>query len=180
MTRLFTQAVAAAAGPAAQLFAAIKGSVGMVPNAYAAIGSNSPVALEAALQLDGALRKGSLSAQDIEVIKLAVSQDAGCDYCLAAHTLAGRKARLSPEAMIQLRKGEATGDARVDALATFAHLLVQSRGTVPESVVQAVRAAGVTDAQIVDTLLAIASITFTNLFNRVNDTVLDFPPAPAV
>ena len=38
---------------------------------------------------------------------------------------------------------------------------------------------GVTDAQVVDTLLAIASITFTNLFNRVNDTVLDFPPAPA-
>ncbi len=180
MTRLFTQAVADATGPAAPLFAAIKGSVGMVPNAYAAIGSNSPVALDAALQLDGALRQGSLSARDIEVIKLAVSQDAGCDYCLAAHTLAGRKAKLSAEAMIQLRKGEATGDARVDALATFAHLLVQSRGTVPEAAVQAVRAAGVSDAQIVDTLLAIASITFTNLFNRVNDTVLDFPPAPAV
>jgi len=179
MTRLLTQPVAEATGHAAQLFAAIKGAVGMVPNAYAAIGSNSPLALEAALNLDGALRKSSLSAQDIEVIKLAVSQDAGCDYCLAAHTLAGRKAKLSGEAMIALRKGEATGDARVDALAAFAHRLVQSSGTVPEEVVAAVRAAGVTDAQVVDTLLAIASITFTNLFNRVNDTVLDFPPAPA-
>lgn len=180
MTRLFNLPVAEATGHAAQLFTAIKGAVGMVPNAYAAIGSNSPVALEAALNLDGALRKSSLSAQDIEVVRLAVSQDAGCDYCLAAHTLAGRKAKLSGEAMIALRKGEATGDARVDALATFVHRLVQSSGTVPEEVVGAVRAAGVTDAQVVDTLLAVAGITFTNLFNRVNDTVLDFPPAPQV
>jgi alkylhydroperoxidase family enzyme len=44
-------------------------------------------------------------------------------------------------------------------------------------VVAAVQTAGYSDAQIVDTLLAIASITFTNLVNRVNDTVLDFPAA---
>jgi uncharacterized protein YggE len=52
MSRLFTQAVADATGHAAQLFTAIKGAIGKVPNAYAAIGSNSPVALEAALNLD--------------------------------------------------------------------------------------------------------------------------------
>jgi alkylhydroperoxidase family enzyme len=44
-------------------------------------------------------------------------------------------------------------------------------------VVGAVKAAGYTDAQIVDSLLVITSITFTNLLNRVNDTDLDFPAA---
>ena len=180
MNRLFNQPASAATGHSAQLFGAIKGAIGVVPNAYAAIGSNSPVALEAALSLDAALKEGSLTARDIEVVKLAVSELAGCDYCLAAHTLAGRKAGLSQEAMLLLRKGEATGDARIDALTAFVRTVVGTSGTVPVEVVEAVRAAGVTDRQIVDTLLAVASITFTNLFNRVHDTVLDFPAAPEV
>jgi uncharacterized peroxidase-related enzyme len=177
MSRLYTQAVSEATGHAAQLFTAIKGAVGMVPNAYAAVGSNSPVALEAALTLDGALRKSSLSAKDIEVIKLAVSQDAQCDYCLAAHSLFAKKSGLSAEAIHGARHGTSTGDARNDALSAFAHTLVTSNGTVSQAVVDAVKAAGVSDAQITDTLLAIASITFTNLFNRVNDTPVDFPAA---
>jgi alkylhydroperoxidase family enzyme len=43
--------------------------------------------------------------------------------------------------------------------------------------VAAVQQAGDSDAQIVDTLLAITAITFTNLFNRVNVTEIDFPRA---
>jgi uncharacterized peroxidase-related enzyme len=178
MSRLHTLPVSEASGAAASLFAAIKGAIGKVPNAYATVGSNSPVALEAALNLDGALRKSSLSAKDIEVVKLAVSQDAQCDYCLAAHTLMGGKAGLSGEAILAVRHGQPSGDAHIDALAAFAHHVATTSGTVQAEVVAAVRAAGFSDAQIVDTLLAIASITFTNLLNRVNDTTLDFPPAP--
>jgi len=177
MSRLHTIAIPEATGHAAQLFTAIKGAIGMVPNAYTTVGSNSPIALEAALNLDGTLKKSSLSAREIEIVKLAISEDAGCDYCLAAHTLMGSKAGLSRPAILAVRKGEASGDARTDALATFAHALARSSGTVPAEVVAAVKAAGYSDAQIVDTLLAIASITFTNLVNRVNDTALDFPAA---
>jgi len=54
-----------------------------------------------------------------------------------------------------------------------------TRGTVPQPVVDAVKAAGYTDAQVVDTIFAITSITFTNLLNRINDTAVDFPKAPA-
>lgn len=177
MSRLFTQPVSEATGHAAQLFTAIKGAVGMVPNAYRDIGNNSPVALEAALNLDGALRKSSLSAKEVEVIKLAVSQEAGCDYCLAAHTLMGGKAGLSKDAIKGVRHNQPAGDARIDALASFAHTLVSTSGDVPAEVVLAVKQAGYSDVQIVDTLLAVASITFTNLFNRVNVTKLDFPAA---
>ena len=178
MSRLFTQPVSEATGHAAQLFTAIKGAIGKVPNAYVAVGTNSPVALEAALNLDGALRKSSLSAQEIEVVKLAVSQDALCDYCLAAHTLMGGKAGLSADAIQGVRHGRATGNARIDALASFVHAVARTSGDVPAEVVLAVKQAGYSDAQITDALLAVASITFTNLFNRVNVTALDFPPAP--
>lgn len=177
MSRLFTQPVSEATGHAAQLFTAIKGAIGKVPNAYLTLGTNSPVALEAALNLDGALKKSSLSAKEIEVVKLAVSQEAECDYCLAAHTLMGGKAGLSADAIKGVRHNQPSGDTRLDALAAFVHTVVSTSGDVPAEVVVAVKQAGYSDAQIVDALLAVASITFTNLFNRVNVTTLDFPPA---
>jgi uncharacterized peroxidase-related enzyme len=178
MSRLFNQPVDQATGEAAQLFAGIKKAVGMVPNAYAAVGNNSPLALQAVLTLEGSLGKSSLSAKDREIIKLAVSEDASCDYCLAAHTLFGKKTGLSTEQTIAARHGQASGDAKADALAAFVHTLSTTSGTVPAEAVAAVKAAGYTDQQIVDVLLTMASINFTNLFNRVNDTELDFPAAP--
>jgi len=175
MSRLHTVTPEQATGRAAELFGAIRKSMGKVPNAYVAIGANSPVALEAALNLDAALRTGSLSAQQIEVVKLAVSALAGCDYCVAAHSLAGKRAGLTVEAIQALRGNVPTGDAAIDALATFVRRAAGTSGTVPAAVLQAVKEAGYSDAQVVDALLAVASITFTNLLNRVNDTVVDFP-----
>ena len=178
MSRLSTQG-ANATGRTAELFSAIKAKLGKVPNAYDAIGSNSPVALDALLKFDAALAETSLSKQEIETIKLAVSEVAGCDYCLAAHTLMGKLAGLAPEAMLAARHGGASGNGKQDALATFVRTVVATTGTVPQAVVDAVKAAGYTDAQVVDTIFAISSITFTNLVNRINDTVVDFPQAPA-
>jgi uncharacterized peroxidase-related enzyme len=178
MSRLHTLG-SQATGRTAELFAAIKSKLGKVPNAYDAIGSNSPAALEALLNFDAKLADTSLSKQDIEVIKLAVSEVNGCDYCLAAHTLAGRAAGLSADAMLAARRGTPGGNDRLDALATFVRAVAGSRGTVDAAVVAAFKAAGHTDAQVVDTIFAISSITFTNLLNRINDTALDFPKAPA-
>jgi uncharacterized peroxidase-related enzyme len=177
MARLHTVVLSEATGRAAELFSAVKSTVGKVPNSYVGIGGNSPVALEAVLNLEASLKKSSLSTLDIEVIKLVVSQTTGCDYCLAAHTLMGKKIGMSREAILAVRQAKPSGDARNDALAKFTLHLLTTSGTVPADVVAAVKQAGVTDAQIVDLTMAVASITFTNLFNRINDTTLDFPAA---
>lgn len=178
MSRLSTLG-STATGRSAELFAAVKAKLGKLPNAYDAIGSNSPVALEALLNFDAKLADTSLSKKEIEVIKLAVSEVNGCDYCLAAHTLMGKVAGLSLEAMLAVRRGGASGDSRLDALSTFVRSVATGAGTVPPAVVDAFKSAGYGDEQIVDTIFAIASITFTNLLNRINDTTLDFPKAPA-
>ena len=39
----------------------------------------------------------------------------------------------------------------------------------------AIRDAGYSDQQLVEISLAIAVTTFTNVFNRINDTAIDFP-----
>lgn len=164
-----------ATGVTAEVFGNIKKAIGKVPNAYATIGSHSIGALQAMLQADGVVSKGSLSKQDQEAIKLAVSEAVGCDYCVAAHTLVGKMVGLTSEATRQIRAGEATGDAKRDALVHFVRGLVQSQGTVSQADYDAITAAGYTQAQLVEISLAIAVITFTNVFNRINDTVIDFP-----
>jgi uncharacterized peroxidase-related enzyme len=177
MSRLYTHAVAEATEPAATLFANIRKAAGMVPNAYLTMGSNSPATLESVLHLDAVLRRSSLSAKEIEIVKLVVSEIAACDYCLAAHTLMGKKTGLSRSAILALRHGEPSDDKRNDALASFVRTLATTRGTLPEDRLAAIRSAGFSDAQIVDITLAMAAIHITNLFNRINDTTLDFPAA---
>ena len=67
MNRLHVISAKDAAGPTADVFNSIKRSLGMVPNAFLVAGTNSPLALEAALALDAALHKASLSIKEIEI-----------------------------------------------------------------------------------------------------------------
>jgi uncharacterized peroxidase-related enzyme len=175
MSRITTPAIETATGAIAEVFAQIKKIAGGVPNTFAVIGAHGPLALKAVLQADGVLATGTLSRQDQEIIKLIVSEAAGCDYCVAAHSMLGKMAGVSPEILKQLRDGEPTGDARRDALARFVHVLARTRGTISDSAFAAIRAAGYSDAQLVDICLAIAVTAFTNVFNRINDTAIDFP-----
>src|SRR5258708_23670116 len=169
MSRINTPAVETATGATAEVYAQIKKAAGKVPNTFAAIGALAPAALNAVLAA------GSLSKQDQETIKLLVSEIAGCDYCVAAHSLLGKMAGLAPEVLKQIRAGQATGDARRDALVRFVRNLVQTRGTISEQEFSAIKAAGYTDQHLVDISLAIAVTTFTNIFNLINDTDLDVP-----
>lgn len=175
MSRIHIPALDTATGATADIYAQIKKAVGNVPNTYAAIGAHGPAALKAVLQADGVLATGSLSKQDQETIKLIVSEDAGCDYCVAAHSLLGKLTGLTPDTLKQIRAGSTTGDARRDALVRFIRLLTKTSGTIDEAEVDAIKAAGYSDAQLVDISLAIAVTVFTNVFNRINNTAIDFP-----
>jgi uncharacterized peroxidase-related enzyme len=177
MNRLNTINVADAQAETAVLFAAIKKSVGKVPNAYAAIGSSAPNVLAHVLQTGAVLKQSELSAQEQEAINLAVSEASQCDYCLAAHSMTGKMAGYSAEQIHQIRNGGLDGNPKIDALVKFALALVTSRNTLPPEAVASVKAAGYSDRQIVEAILAVSAILFTNMFNRVNDTVLDFPKA---
>ncbi|KAF1055465.1 MAG: hypothetical protein GAK43_00259 [Stenotrophomonas maltophilia] len=175
MSRLTAINPTDATGLAAELFTGIKKAVGKVPNAYAAIGTHSPESLAALLALDEVVGKTSLAKAEIEAIRLTVSAYAGCDYCVAAHSLMGKMAGLSPEALQQIRNGGAPGSERLDALTHYVRTLVSTQGTVPAAAVEALQAAGFSDRQLIEIALVIASITFTNLVNRTNDTTVDFP-----
>jgi len=174
MSRIPIPVIESATGPTAELYAQIKQAAGKVPNTFAVIGALGPAALKAILQADAVLARSSLSRQDQETIKLLVSELSGCDYCAAAHTQLAKTTGLSPAVVRQIRAGQPTGDAKRDALVHLVGELVKASGTISDQDFSTINAAGYTDQQLVDINLAIAVITFTNAFNRINNTELDY------
>ena len=175
MSRINTPSIDTATGASAEVFAQINKAAGGVPNTFAAIGALTPEALKSVLAADGVLASGTLGKKDIETIKLIVSVAAGCDYCVAAHSLLGKLAGLSPDTLRQLRAGQPTGDSKRDALASLIRTLVNTSGTLSDAQFAAIKAAGYTDAQLSEISFAVALTVFTNVFNRINDTTIDFP-----
>jgi uncharacterized peroxidase-related enzyme len=175
MSRIETPAPDTATGETAEVYARIKKLAGGVPNTFASIGAHGPAALQTMLNADAVLAGSSLTKQDQETIKLVVSVVAGCEYCVAAHSLLGKMTGLTPEVLKALRDAKPTGDEKRDALARFVTVLTKTRGTIPETAFNAIKHAGYSDAQLVEISLAIAVTVFTNVFNRINDTVVDFP-----
>lgn len=176
MSRIAIPAITTATGAAADVYAHVKKIAGgNVPNAYAALGHLAPATLAAALNAEAALAAGTLSRQDLETVKVLVSELTGCDYCVAAHVMLGKMAGLSKEALRAIRAGQPTGDAKRDALVHFVTNLQKTSGTISQQEFAAIRAAGYTETQLAEISLAIAMITFTNTFNRINDTDIDMP-----
>jgi uncharacterized peroxidase-related enzyme len=175
MSRLSVPSLESATGETAEIYGQIKKAIGNVPNTFAAIGAHGPAALKAVLAADAVLASGNLSKRDQETIKLVISGVAGCDYCVAAHSLLGKHAGLKPDELKNIRDGKPTGNVKSDALVRFVRRLAAASGTVTDVEFAAIKGAGYSDAQLVDISLAFATIVFTNVFNRINDTDLDFP-----
>lgn len=145
------------ASPAAQaILQDTKAKLGMVPNLFSTL-AHAPDALAGYLQLNGALQNGSLSPAERESIALAVGQVNRCAYCLSAHTLMGKGAGLS-----------------ADAIAT-ARQIALSRGQISDADLAAARAAGLDDAKIIEVTALVALNVLTNYVNNVAGTVIDFP-----
>jgi uncharacterized peroxidase-related enzyme len=163
-----------AIGAAKPVLDEIKGAFGGVPNMFRAV-ANSPAALKDMWAAFGALGAGTIGANLGEKIAVAVAdRDNSCSYCLAAHTLLGKKAGASIEEMADAQTGHSS-DPKTAAALAFALKLVDKRGQVSDSDIQALRAAGFNDGQIVEIIAHVALNLFTNYINIALDVPVDFP-----
>ena len=168
---------AQAQGKAKTLLDGIQKSMGRTPNLLATM-AHSPAALEAYLGLGRALAGASLSARIREQIAVAVSAANGCDYCTAAHTAAGRKLGVADDELAAALTS-ASADPKVQAALRFARRIVEARGWVGDDDLQAVREAGYGDGEIAEIIATVAATTFSNYFNHVAQTEVDFPRVEA-
>jgi uncharacterized peroxidase-related enzyme len=176
MSRINQIATENATDRARTLLDAVKHKLGLVPNMTRAM-ANSPAVLDGYLQFSGALSKGSLSPRVREQLSLAVAQANGCDYCLAAHSTIGKMVGLTAEQIRDSRLGTAV-DPKADALVRFALEVVETRGKVSDRALAEVRDAGFDDGVIAEVVAHVALDVFTNYFNNVARTDVDFPKAP--
>jgi len=175
MSRIHQIAPETATGKAKELLAAVKGKLGLVPNMTRAM-ANAPAVLDGYLQLSGALGHGALPAKTREQIALAVGQENGCEYCLAAHSAIGKMVGLTADQIRDSRRGTAV-DPKSDALIRFARAVVATKGRVSGGDLQAVRDAGFDDGAVAEVVANVALNLFTNYFNHVAETDIDFPTA---
>jgi uncharacterized peroxidase-related enzyme len=146
-------------------------TIGMIPNLFRLL-AHSPDALKGVADLHAGLGR-SLGARTRERIHIMTAEVNGCDYCLTTHTyLAGKFTKLTQEDMELNRKGHST-DPKADAALQFAYKVAKSRGHIEAADFEAVRAAGYTDAQIVDIVAEIAFSFTTNLFDNTFKTDFD-------
>jgi uncharacterized peroxidase-related enzyme len=155
------------------LLGKVERALGVTPNMMKAMAS-SPAVLDAYLSFSGALSKGRLPAAVQEQIALVAAVANECGYCLAAHTVLGARAGLSEEDLASGRHARAT-DPKVEAALRFTLAVMSTKGFVSDDDLADVRAAGYDDGEIGEIVAAVALNTFTNYFNSVGETQLDFP-----
>jgi uncharacterized peroxidase-related enzyme len=173
MARLNHISMDAASGRTRGLLDEVKGRLGLVPNMTRAMAS-SPATLDGYLQLSKRLGEGELPARIREQIALAVAQANGCEYCLAAHSAVGRMIGLTADQIRDSRLGTAV-DPKADTLIRLALKVLETRGLVDDADLDEVRRAGFGDAVIAEVVANVALHVFTNYFNRLAGTDLDFP-----
>lgn len=162
-----------AAGKTKQLFDAVQTKLGVVPNMVRVLG-NAPAALESYLGFSGALAHGVLDARLREQIALTVAEVNACGYCLSAHTFIGGKLGLAA-AELDAARNASSPVAKNDAVLKLARSLVVQRGELSDAEIASARAAGLGDAEIVETVANVALNVFTNYVNHVARTAVDFP-----
>ena len=156
-----------------ELLNAVRKQMGGVPKILGTMAQSS-AALGGYLNLAGALAGGKLSAKLREQIALAVAGANSCDYCASVHTALAAKVGVTHDELSSNLSGQ-SADSRVQAALQFARQIVATRGNVTNAQLTVVRGAGFSDEEIVEILANTVLNIFTNYFNHVAGTEIDFP-----
>lgn len=176
MTRVQSVGIEKASDEVKVIFDGLTKTLGMLPNIHKNMG-NSPAVLEGYLALTQAANKTILSPKLREQIALVVGQTNKCSYCLSAHSAIAKNLGLDSDEILDARKAKAT-NPKDEAILNFSKIVVEERGNVSNQDVANLKSIGITDREIIETILVITLNLFTNYFNHITDPDIDFPKAP--
>lgn len=160
-----------------EIFDNLNKGLGMVPNLYAVM-ALSDTALGNYLDFQNA--KTSFSNKEKQTVNLVVSQVNECSYCQAAHTTLGKMNGLTEEQTIEIRKGSAPFDNKLDALVKLAKEITAKKGFASTETVDAFINAGYTKGQVVELIFLVAEKTAMNYVHAITKVDIDFPLAKVI
>lgn len=159
------------------IFDTLSKSIGFVPNLYANF-AYSDNALSAFLAAQGA--KTSLTGKEKEIVNLIVSQVNTCVYCLSAHTKFAKMNGFTDEQIMEIRGGQASFDARYDALVKLAKSIAENKGHADTAVVDTFIAQGYSKGSVIDVILLAGLRIITNYVYALTNPPVDFPSVPSL
>jgi AhpD family alkylhydroperoxidase len=160
-----------------EIFDTLNKALGMVPNLYAVM-AYSDTALGNYLTFQNA--KTSFSNKEKQAVNLVVSQVNECLYCQSAHTVLGKMNGLTEEQTIEIRKGTASFDSKLNALVGLAKEITAQRGAVPEIALNNFLDAGYNKGQVVELVMLVAEKSAMNYLHAITKVEIDFPVAKAL
>jgi AhpD family alkylhydroperoxidase len=159
------------------LFDDLKNGLGMVPNLYAVM-ALSENALASYLAFQGA--KTTFSNKEKQAVNLVVSQVNNCLYCQSAHTLLGTMNGLSEEETIEIRKGTASFNSKLNALVMLAKEIADKKGFVSGAALDGYINAGYSKGQVVELVMLVAEKSVMNYLHAITKVEIDFPIAKEI
>jgi uncharacterized peroxidase-related enzyme len=162
-----------ATGAIRRLFAEIRAKFALVPNLFRVL-ANAPAALEGLMDLSAALARGTLDEKTREQLALAIAESNICAYCLSRHAAMAAKIGLSRVEINEAIRASAA-DARTDTILKLARSIVVQRGELSDADLGRVRAGGLSDGEIVETVANVALNIFENYMSHVARVAIDFP-----
>jgi alkylhydroperoxidase family enzyme len=104
---------------------------------------------------------------------MTANYENNCHYCMPGHSFLMTYKKMPAEVIEALREGKPIQDTKLEALRTYARLLIEKRGHLEEKEVQAFLAAGYTQRQALEVLVGLASKLISNYTNALAKTELD-------
>ena len=80
--------------------------------------------------------------------------------------------------VIEIRKGAASFDPKLDALAKFTKSVVENRGKATQEAKDAFFSAGYTEANLIDVVIVVGDKVISNYIHNLTGFEIDFPIAP--
>jgi len=151
----------------------VKKMLGSTPNLFTTL-AHSSAALGFYLSGVAALGGSKISGALREQLSLTVAGVNSCDYCASAHTALGKMQKIADSELTKNLKGNSI-DVKTQAALTFARKIVELRGHLADNDLKDVRTAGYGDAEIVEIIAVVCQNIFTNYFNHIAGTEVDFP-----
>jgi uncharacterized peroxidase-related enzyme len=173
LSALDVMTVADAPEQSRELLQTTQARMGLVPNMYGAM-ANVPAVLSTYLQgYDEFRRTTTFTPTEQEVVMLAISVFNDCSYCVAAHSTVADLSKVPRAVTDAVRDGKPVDDPRLQVLREFTTTLLATRGRPGVEDLQAYLAAGFTEKQVLELLLAIAVKTLSNYTNHLFGTPVD-------
>ena len=178
MTKITPNTIDSAPAASKPILEGAQKALGFVPNLYGVL-SEAPAALHAYTAIGAALNEhASLSDTERNVVAIAISRDAGCGYCVAAHSTLADMAKAPSEVINAARDGNPIGDSKLEALRVFARAAVEKRGWLEDKDLTAFFQAGYEKKHVLEVMTLAALKTMSNYTNHVAETPLDEAFAP--